>query len=103
MGVSQQFPAPFLSKFISSTFFSRASHEYFVVALVFRVLLVAGLQDDRVPEGREQVVDARRRRNARDVRPRAGPPARREGQRRDAQRRSAAAPALLSTTTKTKS
>ena len=77
MGVSEQFPARLLSKHISSTFFSRSSRGRLVVALVFRVLLVAGLQDDRPPDGRAQVDGARR--HVRDVRPRVGPRAARPG------------------------
>ena len=71
MGVSEQFPARLLSKPISSTFFSPSSRGRLVVALVFRVLLVVVLQDDRPPDGRAQVDGARR--HVRDARPRVGP------------------------------
>ena len=65
MGVSEQFPARLLSKPISSTFFSPSSRGRLVVALAFRVLPVAGLQDDQQPEGPAQDDGARRRRHAR--------------------------------------
>jgi hypothetical protein len=65
VGVSEQFPARLLSKPISSTFFSPSSRGRLVVALAFRVLPVAGLQDDQQPEGPAQDDGARRRRHAR--------------------------------------
>ena len=78
MGVSEQFPARLLSKPISSTFFSPSSRGRLVVALVFRVLLVAGLQDDRQPEGPAQV-DGVPPAPAHDEPPRVGPRAARPG------------------------
>ena len=78
MGVSEQFPARLLSKPISSTFFSPSSRWCLVVALVFRVLLVAGLQDDRQPEGPAQV-DGVPPAPAHDEPPRVGPRAARPG------------------------
>ena len=78
MGVSEQFPARLLSKPISSTFFSPSSRGRLVVALVFRVLLVAGLQDDRQPEGPAQD-DGVPPAPAHDEPPRVGPRAARPG------------------------